>query len=381
MANTTSTARLTYVDEPDGRGTVDLLWTCLGTVFLCTWTIQRLDIPSSTPKMSLLYRKITWMIITLLVPEYVAWIAFDQWISAKKSLAMKDLGYDWWSLRHGFCADMGGFAVTLNARPRFQAASDGLVSEIQDAISYPLRWNDLEKMTEKNAIAIPRITAEVIDERSKTDYLAQSVTFIQVSWFVLTTVARVAKHLPISALEVSTLAFVSCAAAVAFFWWEKPLDFGSSTVIKIPIQDRDLFLSMFEQLDFSPSEQELAERIAPREWFVRTREIKDKAVHMVWIGCVFNGIHVTAWDFSFPSNTELLLWRICSIAACLSVLGMYLTFFVHSGTLNLVVGFGIGAPIYIAARLFLIVEVFLSLRSLPAGVYQDLGWDNFLPHV
>ena len=102
---------------------------------------------------------------------------------------------------------------------------------------------------------------------------------------------------------------------------------------------------------------------------------------MVWIGCIFNGIHVTAWDFSFPSNTELLLWRICSIAACLSVLGMYLTFFVHSGTLNLVVGFGIGAPIYIAARLFLIVEVFLSLRSLPAGVYQDLGWDNFLPHV
>ena len=54
MANTTSTAKLTYVDEPDGRGTVDLLWTCLGTVFLCTWTIQRLDIPSSTPKMSLI---------------------------------------------------------------------------------------------------------------------------------------------------------------------------------------------------------------------------------------------------------------------------------------------------------------------------------------
>ena len=80
-----------------------------------------------------------------------------------------------------------------------------------------------------------------------------------------TTIARVAKHLPISALEVSTLAFVSCAPAVAFFFlMGKTLDFGSSTVIKIPIQDRDLFLSMFEQLDFSPSEQELAERDRPK---------------------------------------------------------------------------------------------------------------------
>lgn len=157
------------------------------------------------------------------------------------------------------------------------------------------------------------------------------------------------------------------------------MDFGSSTVIKIPIQDRDLFLSMFEQLDFSPSEQELAERIAPREWFIRTRKIKDKAVHMVWIGCIFNGIHVTAWDFSFPSNTELLLWRISSIAACLSVLGMYLTFFVHSGTLNLVVGFGIGAPIYIAARLFLIIEV-SSVCAPYLRAYIRI-WDGIISYL
>ena len=39
-------------------------------------------------------------------------------------------------------------------------------------------------------------------------------------------------------------------------------------------------------------------------------------------------------------------------------------------------------PLYIFARIFIVVESFISLRHVPIGVYEGgLGWSKYIPHL
>jgi hypothetical protein len=41
----------------------------------------------------------------------------------------------------------------------------------------------------------------------------------------------------------------------------------------------------------------------------------------------------------------------------------------------------ITSPILTAARLYLVVESFISLRDVPAGVYATVPWAQYIPHI
>ncbi|KAL8838364.1 MAG: hypothetical protein Q9170_002171 [Blastenia crenularia] len=61
--------------------------------------------------------------------------------------------------------------------------------------------------------------------------------------------------------------------------------------------------------------------------------------------------------FSYPTKTKLVL-----------IIGVVLVFY-------LVVA------LYLFSRIFIIVESFLSLRHVPKGVYVDIGWPKYIPHL
>ncbi|KAI9737188.1 MAG: hypothetical protein M1834_000781 [Cirrosporium novae-zelandiae] len=114
-----------YVSAPNTRGTLQILWSCLSVLLLFSWTAQHLNVPlQSTPqnwKQKLRRRiwrfhiKIKWMIITLIAPEFIAFKAASDFISARKLKAnYKDFAAQdsvSWSISHTFLANMGGFAV------------------------------------------------------------------------------------------------------------------------------------------------------------------------------------------------------------------------------------------------------------------------------
>jgi hypothetical protein len=118
---------------------------------------------------------------------------------------------------------------------------------------------------------------------------------------------------------------------------------------------------------------------------------------------IVDGIHLTAWNFDFLSLSEQLAWRVCSliIATILPI-----SWAVTAVLLKLSTGTwwdgseckekldryrimrwvtmsiqGISIMVYAFARLYLIVEVFIGLRAVPAAVYKTPEWCNFLPHV
>lgn len=114
---------------------------------------------------------------------------------------------------------------------------------------------------------------------------------------------------------------------------------------------------------------------------------------MLGVAVVFGAIHFIAWSFHFPTHTEQILWRISSIATiCIPVISI--PFFERSPpqgathkpprrkrkvflTLG---GYGVYL-VYYHCRLFLLIESFVSLRSLPAGAYQTVEWTTFIPHI
>lgn len=76
-----------WVSQPDGRGTFDILWSCLITIFLCTWVSLHLNVPASHEKYRhLFFRKMRWMVQAIMAPEFVLAFAIGQKVEAKKSV-------------------------------------------------------------------------------------------------------------------------------------------------------------------------------------------------------------------------------------------------------------------------------------------------------
>lgn len=119
----------------------------------------------------------------------------------------------------------------------------------------------------------------------------------------------------------------------------------------------------------------------------------------VCITLAFSGCHLIAWNFSFASNVEQLLWRISSVACFVIPLVLLAIYYVmrwyralvftndSAAILDVEVAYELFRPLYIfiiglylLVRVYLIVEVFLSLRSVPLGVYKEVQWCRYIPH-
>jgi hypothetical protein len=117
----------------------------------------------------------------------------------------------------------------------------------------------------------------------------------------------------------------------------------------------------------------------------------------ILLPCIYGGIHLTAWNYQFPTQFESQLWKgscsaICGFAflADLLILGFALLSVYsdnhfeddHDYTFGLLISIGINllSAMYMAARAFLIVESFISLRQVPIGVYWLPSWLQMVPH-
>jgi hypothetical protein len=104
-------------------------------------------------------------------------------------------------------------------------------------------------------------------------------------------------------------------------------------------------------------------------------------------GIIFGSIHVAGWNLTFPTMVEQKLWRISSI---LITTLLPIVFLPHLCQLWLpelpeariptqVWGLVFGT-LYIAARLFILVEIFRTLLYLPPDAYIST-WASNVPHV
>ncbi|KAH6913510.1 hypothetical protein BKA70DRAFT_1421777 [Coprinopsis sp. MPI-PUGE-AT-0042] len=209
------------------RSTADIVWSCVVTVFACTWLSVHPNVSgsNSTWKQRMTHR-IYLMIWGIAAPEFLVIFAYRQWRGSKDITrvirkVVEDDKLDIplrkkWTNTHSHYLQMGGF---MFQDPNSEELVDFI--EVQELLKKQSQDVGREALHEllKNTL-----TEDEIWDKSKGDTLAKAVVALQTTWFLTQIVGRAMQHLTITELEVITLAYAAFNAVMYAFWWNKPLD-------------------------------------------------------------------------------------------------------------------------------------------------------------
>ena len=342
-----------------------------------------------------------------------------------------------------FFADMGGFVL--------QASADSTMAPPPPL--FPLNAKQLHWLVSNGHIDYPTVTPQEIWDKSKQDRLTKAISAFQIAYLALQCIGRAARRLPITTLELSTLAIVVCSLMTAFAWLHKPANvrtpiklYTRSSIQQItegkpwrqtPLDFVDanmpgwaMNVQPFMKMPVIPPERPL--KCIPNDRFP-TNPYGAQEYFLCLATLVFTAIHITGWNFSFPSTAEKLLWRVCSVAL-FAVTALFwlletMASWYRLGRWRRLSLWLLGsrkfrqsdtrasvdqdkqqkqdqqqpkekphdfdsfllpwefwsilpvALLYGAARLYLIVGAFVELRSLEANVFVSADWSVYLPHI
>ncbi|KAH9936607.1 uncharacterized protein B0H18DRAFT_1165244, partial [Fomitopsis serialis] len=223
-------------------------------------------------------RKLGWLVVGLLAPEFLLYIAVGQFAQARSILkeaertfttespspswfqelivrsrfvrklfgipesnpgspnedavplvrsardAVKTFRRHRWTMTHAFYATMGGFRLDVvdesgsHYLPAWQ--SEGIISPF-----------GILFLMKHEPTLIPDISVADIWDKSKADGLAKALLIWQLLWFITNVGNRLGHGLPLSLLEVTTISHGLCTLWTYVLWWSKPLGVREATVI------------------------------------------------------------------------------------------------------------------------------------------------------
>ncbi|KAF7984863.1 hypothetical protein HWV62_10833 [Athelia sp. TMB] len=264
----------------------------------------------------------------------------------------------------------------------------------------------LHPLTPKNAVELVgrgrlvRPTSEELANQSKGDALSKAVAIVQTLWFVMQCIARRIDRLPITNLEVMTLAYTVMTVAMYVVWWDKPLNI--SCAVRVPEEPVEgersdehgsawgrIWVYVVGWQDLYVDLRKCTR--VPTFWAADRADaaIPADAIALV-VAMVFGAVHCIAWSYTFQSHLEQQLWRASAIAiiaipAALAVGAMVALVLDNQTSIefesSLTACYVPLTLIYITARIILILISFTSLRMLPTAAYQTVEWTTFVPHI
>lgn len=97
---------------------------------------------------------------------------------------------------------------------------------VNDEPRAPLTPNELKRFVHEGSVEMPVIVEADIEDRSKGDALSKGIAILQLAWFVVQLIVRHVQNLPMTLLELDTLAVAALTSIAYGFWWKKPKDVG-----------------------------------------------------------------------------------------------------------------------------------------------------------
>ncbi|KAH0533937.1 hypothetical protein FGG08_007446 [Glutinoglossum americanum] len=245
---------------------------------------------------------------------------------------------------------------------------------------------------------LPNITTAYLNDKGKDDLFIKLLTVFQVFWFVLQVIVRAVKGLNISQLEIAVTAFAFCAIITYILVLPKPkgaqipitlMEFETA----IPIERLDYLhvreLQGYIRGLFDPGEGivdsvDIVGAAIPNDALQPSQAIIYLHIGVTIGGVIFGTIHIAAWNFTFPTLIEQALWRAASIMSTGLLPVMYVVllaneFYVRVPHRFIKIWDIVFGELYLAARLFLLVEAFRTLFYLPADAYVTT-WTASVPH-
>jgi hypothetical protein len=233
----------------------------------------------------------------------------------------------------------------------------GFILYVNDCPQATLTPGELLRFVRDGSVDMPDIDEEDLEDRSKGDVLSKGIAILQLLWFVLQLAARYVQDLPMTLLEIDTLAVAALTCIAYGWWWKKPKDVGRPS----PVHWKDIapspsrfvygyvvvFLAKsvliclhFSEVDaryvaahsfsylyylFHPCMSIMSaepvispgaahsRRVPTIGGYVETHD--DIIIHIgCFSGMVFGAIHCLGWHFLFQRQTDQILWDAASLA-------------------------------------------------------------------
>lgn len=453
--NSTETISQGWTPQPDGRGTIDIIWNCLTTIFLCCWTALCLNLPPADWSLWRRIRQKTFMsCLGIIGPEFVFQLALGQWLSARRSVVeFKESGYPQWTISHAFLADMGGFVL----KP-------------PDWVPFPLDAKQVHYLVKEGYIDFQQVWLDkaAITDRNKGDGMVRFITVCQILWFFFNCFGRVIQHLAMTTLELTTIGFIVSSIGTYILWAHKPKDVGNAIIlvpnttlsnILIKAGDSGQEPYKFTPLDFVgrdksswilywtywmnilrklkivfATKKRPIDKI-PDDYF---RKLSPLSLVVLFLSqTTYAAVHLSGWNFHFPTPIERMLWHIATLVTIVSIVSYWIvdlftwqmlprlknylkrrdpqdektdvedmgSFRVSSKStskvrraadrlrnnspghdpalsipLKAIMPITMIGACYCFARAYILLADFVALRSLPSSAYETVNWLGLLPH-
>jgi len=355
-----------------------IIFSCASTMFLCTWVAYHPDVPKNPEAVwwKKLSRRIRYMVVAFLAPEYVFWTALEQWTDACRNFVDIKEKYSDCHLTetHFMFGRMGGFLLESGS-DRQQLRGDEFFTKLIDG-----------------EIEMPTIPESEIQDKSKGDDVAKAITLIQTLWFAIQAANRVSQGLTVTEFELTTLAHVVLNVFIYWCWWKKPLNVNRSVAVYSK-QNKEGEGNAKSTLRASQS-GDVESQTRPLPFRIRIGSRIPDPLFVLFILPVMSGMfgamHCLAWNLSFPTHIEHTLWRVSALIVTASpILIFVLSICVEcwrSDEPSL--GNGLKSPwvapmttVYCLARICLLVLALIALRALPYNAYITPSWTRFIPHI
>jgi hypothetical protein len=386
---TETTRSVGWYSTPNKRGTIDIIWSCLSTLFICLWASLHLNVPEKgTTWHGRLRTKITWLGISAIAPEVVFNRALSQFLEALGLFVrMRRRLHHSWTMTHSFAVVMGSIQLTSDQCQYGSTCIDAarFLKFVEEDMTKP------SEQTMESKIA--QIKLEHI--QGKSDSFLNFVACTQMCWLILQCIGRSIQGLAITTLELATIAYSVCGLCIYLAWWSKPLD--SEVIVEVCVTG-DIpeipyvpDISGLDTISMPPINGNFSRGI----WGVVESVVQSngKACFLsisLIVTAVFGGIHVFAWNYFFPSEVEKYMWRVCCVLSALMPF-IYDSLWMIAdysqswsgrwSKLATEVAIVCCLLVYVCARLYMIFEPFVLLRSAPASAYDTVNWSSFIPHI
>jgi hypothetical protein len=235
-----------YVGGTGIRSTMSIIWNCLSIFILCTWSIQHLNIPADRPPTKhfgkWLWRQILdlgtrvkWMVIIILVPEFLIGKDFAEWSATKESLNFTAM----WTETHVRMANLGYFVLdfsdllpTQKEREAFFARVEAVREQLDGsgAINCSrlkhLAWalNDTQwKYAAAAYVAdLPDVSRRQLEASNRADAMANFLAILQVIYLIIQLIARKVQGVASMQLEIAALAYSATSLFTFILFWDQP---------------------------------------------------------------------------------------------------------------------------------------------------------------
>ncbi|ERF74720.1 hypothetical protein EPUS_04889 [Endocarpon pusillum Z07020] len=267
-----------YVANPNARGTLGILWECLLIILLCTWSILHLNVPVIRPEPKTFFRKCgrliedswpkaKWMALTIFVPEYIIAKALTDLLAARNA---RNHGVQIApTVTQAHLANMGYFV--LDTKGLIQDVADNSSQDTKQRVSaepgfdrdkfwddfytnafrlknYPrlckskqfklrywalnvAQWHEISKVM-PNLVDFPELSHAQLQQLGGQDALVTLLALVQIIYVIIQLIVRQSQNLPVSQLEVATLAFAVSSVFTYALYWTRPQNVQSFYVIQ-----------------------------------------------------------------------------------------------------------------------------------------------------